>query len=145
VFSLRYLSHCKRAVICDKALYFYTCNENSIMNSFYSYKEHMLESRIALVDCVQEVIATLPNADTLQTRLFVTERCYYHECVGNACRRQKGAYGEVKKIVRHPYVKKAFASFRVADKRKKLLYTQIQKHRAGLLYLYYFLRFRGLK
>ncbi len=142
VFSLRYLAHCKGAVICDKALYFYTCNENSIMNSFYSYKEQMLSSRISLVDCVRAVIDALPNADTLHRRLMVTERCYYHECVGNACRKQKGAYKEIRQIVRHPYVKNAFASFSVANKRKKLIYTQIQKRRAGLLWLYYFLRFK---
>ena len=43
VFVLRYLSHAQRAVICDKALYFYTCNEASIMNSFYSYKKNMFQ------------------------------------------------------------------------------------------------------
>lgn len=142
VFSLRYLAQCKRAVICDKPLYFYTCNENSIMNSFYSYKEHMLESRIALVKCLEEIIQTLPDSTVLRQRLFVTERCYYHECVGNACRKKKGAYRELRRIVRHPYVKQAFASFKVANRKKKLIYAQIKHRGAAVLYLYYFLRFK---
>ena len=96
-----------------------------------------------LVFCKNQTLYdTLPNAEELHQRLMVTQRCYYHECVGNACRKQKGAYKEIRDILRHPYVKKAFASYSVADKRKKLIYKQIQKRRISLLWLYYFLRFK---
>lgn len=142
VFSLRYLSHCKSAVICDKALYFYTCNENSIMHSFYSYKKDMLAARLALVDHVLQVISGRCGEDHLRQRLRVTERCYYHECVGNACRKKKGAAKELREIVNHPRVRAAFENFDATGKRKKLIYTQIQKRRVLLLRLYYFLRFK---
>ena len=141
VFSLRYLARCRRAVICDKALYFYTCNENSIMNSHRNYQENMLSHRLCLVKDVLSAIQDLPNAGELERRFLVTQRCYYHECVGNACRRKKGAVKKLREIVNHSRVRAAFENFDATGKRKKLIYTQIQKRRVLLLRLYYFLRF----
>ena len=146
VFVLRYLSHAQRAVICDKALYFYTCNEASIMNSFYSYKPNMFQARRALVQYIEGVIEEV-QAPALRNRLTVTERCYYHECVGNACRggaerTRKMMKAEIGKIVSNAAVKKAFRKFDAKDMKTKIKYSFIKHRWVGLLHLYYSKRFK---
>ncbi len=146
VFVLRYLSHAQRAVICDKALYFYTCNEASIMNSFYSYKKHMFQARRTLVQYIEKVIEKINEPD-LRDRLTVTERCYYHECIGNACRQgqertKKMMKAEIREIVSDPAVRKAFKKFDAKDMKTKIKYLLIKHRCVGLLYLYYARRFK---
>ncbi len=147
VFTLNYLKNSQGAVICDKALYYYVCNENSIMNSFYSYKKGMFRARKALVNYVENVIESLPCYEDLRARLTVTERCYYQECVGNACRKAEGRTkkditSELKEILNDEKVKNAFKIFDAQDKKRRLSYTLIQRKMAFAIRLYYKIRFR---
>ena len=146
VFVLRYLSHAQRAVLCDKALYFYTCNEASIMNSFYSYKKDMFQARRALVRYVENIIDHV-QAPELRNRLTVTERCYYHECIGNSCRKgpdrtKKMIKEEIREIVSDPAVRKVFKRFDAKDLKTRIKYSLIKHRCAGLLYVYYKRRFK---
>ena len=146
VFVLRYLSCAECAVICNQALYFYTCNEHSIMNSFFSYKKNMFTARRALVSYIEEIIAKV-GVEELRERLTVTERCYYHECVGNACRKsetrgKKEMKEEIGQIVSFPAVRKAFRKFDAKDLKTRLKYSLIKYRCVGLLYLYYSKRFK---
>lgn len=144
VFVLRYLSNANRAVICDKPLYFYTDNGASIMNSFYSYKENMLQARLSLVKYIEEVIDKV-GVSELRSRLSVTERCYYQECVGNACRADtKGASirREIREIVSSERVRAVFADFDARDIKTRIKYLLMKYRCVWLLYLYYSVRFR---
>ena len=145
VFVLRYLSESKRAVLCNKSLYFYTCNESSIMNSFYTHKQGMLASRLSLVTYVSDIIAKTGHTE-LRNRLFVSERCYYHECVGNACRgsdrSRREKLCEIKEIVREPRVRSAFKHFDAKDLKSRIKYSLIKHRCVVLIYLYYSMRLR---
>ena len=145
VFVLRYLSNVKRVVICDKPLYFYTDNRSSIMNSFYSYKKNMLISRLLLVRYIEEIIDKL-GAEELKARLTVTERCYYHECVGNACRATDKKRSEIKREIREivctDRVRAAFSDFDATDVKTKIKYLLMKYRCVEILYLYYAIRFR---
>ncbi len=147
VFVLKYLKASQGAVICNKPLYYYVCNDDSIMNSFYSYKKGMFRARKALVAYIKNEIDGLPCSENLRKRLTVTERCYYQECVGNACRKAQGRTkkdmkAEIREILNHEDVKKAFESFDANDRKRKFSYFVIQKRLTGLIYLYYYIRFR---
>jgi glycosyltransferase involved in cell wall biosynthesis len=147
VFTLNYLKASRAAVICNEPLYYYVCNEESIMNSFFSYKKDMFKARKSLVGYILKVIENLPCENELRKRLVVTERCYYQECVGNACRKAEGRTdkdmkAELKEILSDSAVKAAFRSFDVKDKKRKLSYLMIQKRMAGAIMLYYKIRFR---
>lgn len=146
VFTLRYLSKAGCAAICERALYYYTCNGDSIMNSFFSYKAGMLGARRALVSYVEEIISAL-GLPELRARLAVTERCYYHECVGNACRRGDGRtrgdmIAEIREIVSDEAVKKAFRSFDAKNLKTRIKYALIKYRCSRLLYAYYKKRFK---
>ena len=147
VFTLNYLKNSTGAVICNEPLYYYVCNESSIMNSFYSYKKDMFKARKSLVEYIIKAIEDLPCYNDLRKRLTVTERCYYQECVGNACRKAVGRTdkeikAELKEILFDDAVKNAFKNFDAADKRRKLSYLMIQKKMVGAIMLYYKIRFR---
>ena len=147
VFTLNYLKCSKGAVICNEPLYYYVCNQASIMNSFFSYKKDMFKARKNLVEYILSVIEDLPCYEELRKRLTVTERCYYQECVGNACRKaegrtQKDIKAELKEILFDEAVIEAFKSFDAKDKKRRLSYTLIQKKMAGAIRLYYKIRFR---
>ncbi len=147
VFTLNYLKLSKGAVICNEPLYYYVCNESSIMNSFFVYKKDMFKARKVLVEYIIEAIKDLPCYKELRKRLTVTERCYYQECVGNACRKAEGrtekdVKSELKEILFDADVKKAFKSFDVRDKKRRLSYLMIQKRMVGAIMLYYKIRFR---
>ena len=147
VFTLNYLKSSKGAVICNEPLYYYVCNEGSIMNSFYSYKKDMLKARKKLVAYISEAIEGLPCTDDLRKRLTVTERCYYQECVGNACRKAEGRTqghikAELREILFDAAVKNAFKSFDAKDKKRRLSYLMIQKRLVNAIMLYYKIRFR---
>lgn len=145
VFVLRYLSFAQRAVVCDKPLYFYTNNGSSIMNSFYSYKRDMLAARLSLVSHVEDVIKRVGKPE-LRGRLTVSERCYYHECVGNACRgadrTRRDKISEIKSIVNESKVRAAFRRFDALDIKTRIKYSLIKYRCKGLLYLYYSMRLR---
>lgn len=147
VFTLNYLKHSKGAVICNEPLYYYVCNEASIMNSFKAYKKGMFTARKALVAYVLKAIDDAPCYENLRKRLAVTERCYYQECVGNACRpaegrKEKDMKAELKVILFDDGVNKAFKRFDAADKKRKLSYMMIQKRMVNAIMLYYKIRFR---
>lgn len=146
VFTLRYLQYTQSAVICNEPLYFYTCNDNSIMNSYFTYKQGMFEGRIRLVNYILDVIRGMDADSQLENRLAVTERCYYHECVGNACRESDGRshremLSEIRRIVSNERVRITFSNFKVKDMKKKVIYELIKYKQVGLLYAYYRFRF----
>lgn len=143
VFTLRYLTWCKSAWVCDQPLYRYVWNPSSLMNSHVRYEPDMLKKRLKLVGYIENIITKLPNAAQLEKRLMTTQRCYYHECVGNACRKTEGrktSYREIREILHHPKVEAAFVEFDAVKPQKRLLYTMIARKRALLLWGYYQLR-----
>ena len=106
----------------------------------------MFQARRALVQYVENIIDHL-QAPELRNRFTVTERCYYHECVGNACRKgqdrtKKMMKAEIREIVSDPAVRKAFKKFDAKDMKTKIKYALIKHRCAGLLYLYYARRFK---
>lgn len=146
VFTLNYLRKCKRAIICDEPLYYYVCNTDSIMHSFFSYKKDMLKARKKLVYHTESAIEGLDCYDSLRKRLTVTERCYYQECVGNACREAEGRTradikAELRDILNDEDVKKAFKSFDTVNVKRRLSYLLIQKRMLFAIMLYYKIRF----
>lgn len=147
VFCLRYLNASKKVVICDRTLYYYRNNEDSIMNSFFQYKEKMFEARIKLIDYVKMEIRGYSCFDELSDRLLVTERCYFRECVGNACRNAKGRTQkdknkELKMILNHDEVVNAFHHYHVSDRKTKMVYFMIKHKLKFLISCYYNVRFR---
>ncbi len=147
IFVLNYLKRASSVTVCNKSLYFYACVESSIMNSFFSYKKDMFKARKILVGYILNAIEDLPCYDELRKRLTVTERCYYQECVGNACRKaegrtQKDIKAELKEILFDDAVKAAFKNFDATDKKRKLSYLMIQKRMVGAIMFYYKIRFR---
>lgn len=145
VFNLRYLKNCNRVAICRKALYFYTCNGESLMLSHSRYRDGMFEERKKLTKYLLESICDFENADDLNKRLTTTSRLYFYECIGNACRKAEDrtffdSYRDVKKILRDKDVSSVFASFD-ARGRYGYLYLAIKHKMALLLCLYYKLRF----
>lgn len=150
VFTLRYLIQAASVVICKEPLYYYTCNQESIMNSYFSYKKNMFESRKKLVSYIQEVINKLDNSEDLHKRLAVTERCYYHECIGNACRptpdrNSKDMRVEIRKIVTDAQVIDVFSKFSTKNIKKYIIYQLIKHKQVNVLYEYYQYRFRTAK
>lgn len=147
VFTLSYLKESSGAVICAEPFYYYVCNQGSIMNSFFSYKKDMFRARRTLVEYIENIIKALPCSDELRARLTVTERCYYQECVGNACRKAEGrtdtdVKAELKEILYDADVKEAFKSFDATDKKRKLSYFMIKKKMVNTIKLYYKIRFK---
>ena len=147
VFTLQYLRYAQVAVICDKDFYWYRCNPSSIMNSFYRYKKGMFLSRKQLIVSINNVISSFPCREVLQKRLITTARCYYRDCVGNACRPADGRTeaekrAELKEILNDTDVSAAFATFDAKDTKTKLLYTLIKNKMWLPIRLYYAYRFR---
>ncbi len=148
VFSLRYLRHSKRVSVINEPLYTYRDRRGSIMNSYYSYKPDMLSERVRLVNYLSDGITGLDGYDGLRDRLFVTARCYYHECVGNACRGTEGrgrreCLSELSEILKSPDVKRAFQRVSHPTGRKRIIYFLIRLRLGRILYFYYKRRFRN--
>lgn len=146
VFTLQYLSNANSAVICDKDFYWYRCNPASIMNSFYQYKKGMFWSRKRLLEKIFNIISAFPCREILQKRLITTARCYFRDCVGNACRPAEGRTEaekrvELKEVLNDADVSAAFATFDANDRKTKLLYTLIKYKMWFPLRLYYAYRF----
>ena len=146
VFTLRYLQSTQKAVICDEAFYWYRCNPGSIMLSFYSYKKGMFQARKRLLAMICEIIQSFPCYEMLQRRLVTTARCYYRECVGNACRAAEGrtdgdVKAELKEILHDDGVVKAFTAFDANDVKIKLISFMIKYKMAFAIRKYYAYRF----
>ena len=116
------------------------------MNSFFSYKKGMFQSRKALVSYIEEIIKKTNNPQ-LRKRLTVSERCYYNECVGNACRAikeksKKEVKAEIHEIVYDLNVRNAFYRYDSKNLKTRIKYHLIKRKRVGLLYCYYKKRFK---
>ncbi len=144
VFSLRYLKRTRCAAIINEALYTYRDTQGSIMNSYFSYKPNMPTERLTLVDYLLKEIEGLDEYELLRQRLQVTERCYYHECVGNACRNPDGreARRELRDLLNDARVRDAFKNIRSATPRKGVIYSLIRLRAVRILYFYYRSRFK---
>lgn len=146
VFTLRYLRNAQKAVICDQAFYWYRCNPSSIMISFYSYKKGMFKARKRLIAMVSEIIQEFSCSEMLKNRLVTTARCYYRDCVGNACRPAEGRTNadikaELKEILHDDGVAAAFAAFDAKDLKTKVIYFMIKYKMAFAIRKYYAYRF----
>ncbi len=147
VFTLRYLAEASKAVICEKAFYFYRANEESIMYSFYSYKENMFRDRLRLVEYVDAVLKPFEQYDEIRSRFSVTERCYFHECVGNACRKGNGrtqfdVEKELREILNHKEVRRVFRKLEWSNSKTYMFYLLIKLRSYRLIQRYYAVRFR---
>lgn len=146
VFTLRYLQNIRKAVICDKDLYHYRCNSDSIMHSFFAYKKGMFQERKKLIGYLSDVIENLSGKNDLQRRLIVTSRCYFRECIGNACRTEAGRTKkdikqELKEILNDESVIAAFANFDAENRKIKMISLLIKYRRAHIIQIYYSYRF----
>lgn len=147
VFTLRYLQKSDVAVICNKVLYHYRCNPDSIMNSFFSYKNGMFLARKKLLSYLSDIIENFSAEGDLQKRLMVTTRCYFRECVGNACRpgagrTEKDKKQELKEILNDRQVVAAFENFDSVNWKTRMIYLMIKYKIALGIQVYYSLRFR---
>lgn len=147
IFTLRYLSCCRRAVVRDKSYYFYRYNGASLMNSYNNYKPEMTAAYFELMREMSAILKDNAIYEACQNRFFTTARAYIKECVGNACKKsaQRKFFDcaeEVRQIVNDELTRQAFCRFDASEKKKKLIYTLIQKKKVLLLTLYYSFRAR---
>lgn len=147
IFTLRYLKSADKAVICNQVLYQYTYNEDSIMNSFFSYKVGMFAARKRLILYIREAIGEEDTVHEMLARLRTTSRCYFRECVGNACRNGADRSAVIKRrelveILDDEMVKSAFRHFDANDKKTKLIYLMIRWRWAFAIQMYYYFRFK---
>lgn len=146
VFTLRYLQNIQKAVICDKDFYYYRCNSDSIMHSFFAYKKGMFQERKKLIGYISDAIDNLPGKNDLRRRLIVTSRCYFRECIGNACRTEEGRTQkditqELKNIINDESVIEAFANFDAKNRKVKIISLLIKYRRVYIIQGYYLYRF----
>lgn len=142
VFTLRYLKNVEKAVICDKDFYYYRYNSDSIMNSFYAYKTDMFQERKKLIEYLSEIIENFSDKEDLRKRLTVTSRCYFRECIGNACRTAEGRTKkeikrELKEILNDNSVITAFADFDAVNQKTKMISLLIKYRLAFIIRIYY--------
>ena len=149
VFSLRYLMKAKKIIICNKPLYYYRDNKDSIMNSFYSYKSGMFNDRKKLITYIQNTIFSNSREDyEIKKRVLNTAKSYFHECIGNACRGKRDRrflekYYELKMILNDEIVIKAFRSYDTKNYQKRFFYFLINNKMTLLLEIYYWFRFKS--
>ena len=143
IFSLNYAMNCNSVAVVREAMYFYTYNFESAMNSVSCrYNKGMFESRKRLVRYIEAAVPAVKSG-ALQRRLKTTERCYYSECVGNAFTSHTKSHTlgdmirEVKAILNDKRTKSAFDSFDAKNPKKRLLYSGM-KHRTVCLFLIYY-------
>lgn len=147
VFNVRYIKHCTKSVVLDKVLYHYTFNEASLMNSYKLYNPYMFEERCELIANIEKEICGIDKTGILEKRFLTSQRCYFHECVGNSARAisDKGwryTYREIKMIVNSKIVRTAFSNLEVSNSKKKLLYNLIKNKNVIVLCTYYGIRLR---
>lgn len=147
VFNVRYIVHCTSCFVLDKVLYHYKLNEESLMNSYIRYNPMMFVERKKLIASIVEIICQFSNSPELLLRFETSQRCYFHECIGNAARAISlygywYAYREIKTIISDAVVRSVFSQIEVTDRRKRIVYNMIQKRCNILLLIYYAIRLR---
>jgi len=148
VFNIRYINYIKSCYIRNEALYRYTFNPESLMNSHVRYNESAFDQRTTLVKLITDEIAKIADNEELFKRFQTSQRCYFIEMVGNAARAvpTKGyafALNEIKLIVNHPLVITAFEKFDAKSLKKRISYWLVKKRNARLLLYYYRFRLRS--
>lgn len=148
VFNIRYISKITSCYIRNEALYRYTCNPDSLMNSHVNYNRTAFKQRVKLVELISEEIAKLSDNKNLYKRFQTSQRCYFLEMIGNAARAIpiKGysyALAEIRDIVNHPLVISAFERYDAMSLKKSLSYWLVKRHCAYLLLIYFRLRLRN--
>jgi len=147
VFTLKYLTYANEVIICDKALYFYRYNSNSLMISHQKYQQNMFEKRKRLKKYIYNIAKELNMYENYKARMDVSFRAYTHECIGNACRPWKGhslisKYKEIKSIVNDIEVINSFDGFKSTNKKSlNIMYRLIKNKRILPILSYYQLRF----
>lgn len=147
VFNIRYLKNIRSCYVVDKALYRYTLNQESLMNSHVRYNVNTFPERVRLVEYIEAELDGLAPCDELRSRFLTSQRCYFIESVGNAARAIKSegyryAYNEIRAIVRHACVRRAFARYDAKSAKRRLSYGLVRNGCAWLLLLYYAVRLR---
>lgn len=147
VFNIRYLKKIGSCYVLNKALYRYTFNAESLMNSHICYNNKFYEDRLKLVEYVESEINTILPNEELKKRFLTSQRCYFIECVGNASRAVKTeglrySLLETKTILNHTVVKNAFAEFDAKKAKKRLSYMLMQNKLAWVLVAYFYFRFK---
>lgn len=148
VFNIRYIRHIDSCYIRNEALYRYTFNHESLMNSHVKYNKTGFIQRIALVNMISTELYHIPDNSTLIRRFQTSQRCYFLEMIGNAARAisQEGhtyALKEIRSIVNHPIVKSAFAVFDAKSIKTSASYWLIQHRCARILLRYFSLRLKN--
>lgn len=148
VFNIRYIKNISSCFVLNEALYRYTLNSDSLMNSHVRYNKNAFNERVKLVQYVEDAINQISSlSDDLKLRFLTSQRCYFIESVGNAARAIKTegrsfALSEIRTIVNHPMVSNAFAKYDAKDMKKRLSYLLIQKKFARVLLAYFAIRLR---
>ena len=147
VFNVEYISHCTSCYIWDKVLYRYMLNEDSLMNSFVKYNPNMFMERLSLINNIESIIKSEGYNDTFITRFETSQRCYIHECIGNAARSIPThgyfhAYREIRHITSDVHVCKLFSKYMVRIPRKAVIYRLIKLKLNLVLLLYYAIRLK---
>lgn len=148
VFNIRYIKNINSCFVLNEALYRYTFNGDSLMNSHVRYNKNAFNERVKLVQYIEDAIDQLSSSeDELKERFLTSQRCYFIESVGNAARAvntegRSYALSEIRAIVNHPLVLNAFAQFDAKGVKKKMSYLLIQKKLARILLAYFAVRLR---
>ena len=147
VFNVRYIKHIKSCFIRNEALYRYTCNPISLMNSHIKYNDTAFRQRLELVRLITDEISGITDHPHLAMRFMTSRRCYFLEMAGNAARAiathgRAHALNEMKQIVNHPVVMESFEHFDAKALKKQLSYKLIKNRCARILLAYFALRLR---
>lgn len=149
LFTLNYLSKCKKATIILDVLYHYRYNNLSLMNSIRKYNKGMKKQRIELIKELQSFLIENHLFITVRNRFYCTVRQYTLECIGNCCRigTKKSFFGtikEVKEILNIPIIGDSFQKYDTNSPKKRVLYF-LAKHKCSILVTaYYWMRLRVL-
>lgn len=145
VFNIRYIRRIKSCFVRNEALYRYTFNRESLMNSHTRYNKNAFKEHLELVRYILDEISHIKYKDELLARFTTIQRCYFLECVGNAARsiKSKGyryALKEISSIVKHPVVCNAFNQFDAKQIKKRLSYSLIKTQCVRFLLIYFAIR-----
>lgn len=147
VFNIRYIRKVHSSFILNEALYRYTYNGDSIMNSHVRYGEDVFEGRLRLIDHIEKELRGIYPNEALFQRFKTIQRSYFLECIGNAARSLKTnglsyAISEIRSIVNHPKVKEAFKWYDAKNIKKRISYALIRGRHSYLLLSYFAIRLR---
>lgn len=147
IFNLRYIMHCDKISVLRESLYYYVFNVASVMNSHSCrYVKDMFEKRKKLVYYMEKILDETGADNLMRLRLKTTERCYYSECVGNACtkaieRSVPDMIRETKSIMFDPNTCEAFQYYDAKKLKKRLLYFVMRYRLVYIAFVYYRIRF----